>query len=471
MKTRIIFYILFTSVLVFGCKKDDEINISSPLIQPVHDLKYELFSNEDSVRITWMDSNSGRETKTIIRHTDGITILEKGKQSATFGIVETNKEYSYTLKIKDAVENIYSLGQTIHFTRNGAYNISDIAMKQEEDSVLISWKLPSEELGEINISWNSESESGSQKLNGSAKNFKIVGLALDSYSFTFTTKNTGGQSSHTKFQSFRVGPTKVGFLSRCADMAAIVDDDEKAAATWFFNNYNNSAFISFDEIKNGTVDLSQFRVIWWQSDEVGGKDLPAIAKDPTVIQAISDYHKGGGNLLFTVFASYYIQDIGRLPKNDFAEAYNVGDGEGGNNPDVWVLQVKLKAYNYSTHPIYKDMIVNNGEQVPLIGSGWKEDHNCNWGGLPAVNGFANDDDTFVPFLMNKYGITNLASWGGIGDYWQAGLIETSPFGEYKGSAICIGIGAYEWNQNDKVNQYQSQIEKLTENSIEYLKTK
>ncbi|HNQ37894.1 MAG TPA: DUF4960 domain-containing protein [Prolixibacteraceae bacterium] len=476
MKTKIVFLLMAAVLLITGCQKDEEIEITDPMLKPVSDLKYEFFANNDSIKLSWNNPNTPAGVSTIIRHTNGITVLGGAQSSANFGIIETNKDYVYTVKVKSTAENVYSLGSTVRFVREGAYNVSDITFRQEEDSVIINWKLPQGgALGNILISWKSDVANGTKTLGGGESQLKLVGLPLAAYQFAFVTKDAQGKSSHTSYQPFRVGPTKVGFLSKYPNASSIIDDDEIAAAQWFFKTYSNSAFISFNDVKNGSVDLKQFRVIWWQSDELGGKDLPAIAKDPAVVQAMADYHKQGGNLFLTTFATYYLQTIGRLPKEKFAESNNYGDGAGGVNPDVWAVSVNLKSFNYATHPLYRDLIINNtgnnGKEIPLIGAGWKEDHNCNWGGIPAMQGFANDDDAFVPYMLNTYGFINLGSWGHVRDYWQGGIVETTAFGSFKGSAIAIGLGAYEWNQNNGVNPYQSQIEKMTKNAIEYLKTK
>lgn len=476
MKTKILYLLMAVVLLISGCRKDEEIEIADPMLKAVNDLKYEFFANNDSIRLTWENPNDQSGLSTIIRHTNGLTVLGGDRNSAKFGIIETNREYVYTVKLKSSTANVYSLGSTVRLTREGAYNVKDITIRQEEDSVLISWSLPQGGgLSNIVVTWKSDAANGSRTLGGTETKLKLVGLPLSAYQFAFVTKDAQGKSSHTSYQQFRVGPTKVGFLSKYPNAASIVDDDEIAAAQWFFKTYANSAFISFNDVKNGSVDLNQFRVIWWHSDELGGKDLPAIAKDPAVVEAISNYHKQGGNLFLSIFATYYLQTIGRLPKEKFAESNIYGDGAGGVNPDVWAVSVNLKSFNNASHPLYRDLTVNNtgnnGREIPLIGAGWKEDHNCNWGGLPAMAGFANDDDAFVPYMLNNYGFINLGSWGHVRDYWQGGIVETTAFGSFKGSAIAIGLGAYEWNQNNGVNPYQSQIEKMSKNAIEYLKTK
>jgi len=65
----------------------------------------------------------------------------------------------------------------------------------------------------------------------------------------------------------------------------------------------------------------------------------------------------------------------------------------------------------------------------------------------------------------------LGMWDGIGDYFMAGILEFQPKNDYQGSSLLIGIGGIEWNQNGTVNPYQSNIQQLYKNAIDYLKTK
>jgi hypothetical protein len=49
--------------------------------------------------------------------------------------------------------------------------------------------------------------------------------------------------------------------------------------------------------------------------------------------------------------------------------------------------------------------------------------------------------------------------------------ENMPNNNFKGTAIAIGVGGFEWNQNSGLNIYQKNIEDITKNALEYLKTK
>jgi hypothetical protein len=473
MRSLIVFVLAFL-FLATSCYKRDIEDVKPSALLSVENLSFSYFADNDSVQVNWTNPNLNAGLTAIVRHSEGIFVLPGAQTSLKYGIIKTNTDYTFTVKLRDTLGN-YSLGNTVRFNRSGASNVSNIRFVQEEDTVFVSWSLPTNEtLNKIRVEWNSPEFSDFRELNGNETSLKLVGLALANYKFKFVTTNSQNLGSHTQYEQFRVGPTKIAFLSVYPNIGSIIDDDEIAAAHWFAENVTNSEYITFQQILDNTVDLSQFRVIWWHSDEVGGKDLPAISKQPAVINAINDFYKAGGNLLLSIHATMYLEHLGRIPQG-FSAGKAIGDGLGGSNPDVWTVSTNLKAYDYSGHPIYKDMVMNNtgnnGKEFPLIGPGWKEDHNCNWTDVPAPHGFSNGDDTFIPYLQNTFGVKMLGAWGHVRDYFMIAIGEMMPVGEYQGSAITIGIGGYEWNQNDAVNPHQGQIEKLTFNAIQYLKSK
>lgn len=469
----IIIILLASLFLVTGCYKREIEDVLPPVLSSVKDLSYNYFAENDSVEVSWTNPNNGGGLTSVINYSGGVMVLPGEQTKLTYGIIKTNTDYFFTIKLKDTLGN-YSLGQTLRFTRDGASNVSDITFVQEEDTVFVSWTLPGEALNSIKVNLKAEGYNDTHNLSGTTTTLKLVGLPLSAYQFTFSTTNVQNQVSHTQYESFRVGPTKIAFLSVYPNIGSIIDDDEIAAAQWFDSNITNKQFITFQQILDGTVDLNQFRVIWWHSDEVGGKDLPDIAKNPLVLETINQFYKSGGNLLLSIHATMYLEHLGRIPAG-FSGGKAIGDGGGGNNPDTWTVSTNLKAFDYSGHPIYKDLTVNNtpnnGKEIPLIGPGWKEDHNCNWTEVPAPHGYSNGDDTFIPYLANTFGVKMLGAWGHVRDYYMVAIGEMMPFGAYQGTAITIGIGGYEWNQNSGMNPNQQQIQTLTKNSLLYLKSK
>ena len=51
-----------------------------------------------------------------------------------------------------------------------------------------------------------------------------------------------------------------------------LNSEELTACKWMLQNIPNSLYASFTDIKNGTVDLSECKVIWWHYHKDGGVD-------------------------------------------------------------------------------------------------------------------------------------------------------------------------------------------------------
>ncbi|QIA09161.1 DUF4960 domain-containing protein [Draconibacterium halophilum] len=269
----------------------------------------------------------------------------------------------------------------------------------------------------------------------------------------------------------------IGFLGTATNVSGITEDDQQAAAEWFFANYDNGKYISFDAIKNGEVDLNDFRVLWWYNDSE--RDLPAIAHDATVLNKMNEYYQNGGNLLFNGYACGYFWTLGRL-----TNTYNmvIGDGAGFENGDTWAIGATIGAHDMTSHPIYNGITFNqdgDGYQwVPIIGPGYREDHNYVIVEAAGYHGYGNGDENAYAAFTSANKVRWLGVWGGIRDYFMAGVMELLPTDEYQGKAIYQGIGGFEFNQNaagelnpDGVNPYQSNINLITKNSLNYLSQK
>lgn len=260
---------------------------------------------------------------------------------------------------------------------------------------------------------------------------------------------------------------KYAFITSYDNIESIEDDDEKAAATWFSLFNSNGDIITTSGIKNNEVDLSQYKVIWLHIDKENGTGaIPSILKDSDVKTKLTDYYKQGGNLLLTVHATQYIADLGRTTRRPSI----IGAGPSNFNADIWSINPNIgMTYNYITHPVYAGLSTNNTiythTTIPLIGSGQKEDHNSMWDlnsygySGSVVNAFETENNARV-----------IGTWGQVTDFCCAGIVEFLPTADYKGNCLAIGLAAYEWNQNDKTNEYLLNLRRLTSNALSYLAT-
>ena len=272
---------------------------------------------------------------------------------------------------------------------------------------------------------------------------------------------------------------KLGMFIGYDNVNAIEDDDEKAAAQWFNTNYvakGEGQF--FTPATINTLDAKNVRALWVAIDRVGIErgynNLPAAFNSDEAINAMKKFVQAGGNLLLTSHATQLIVPLERVTE---VYAPNIfGAGAGGDNPDEWGINAQIGVtYDHRSHAIYQGLVANTTQYTkpkhdffPMIGDGCKEDHNCNWD-FNLIAGLEDNPNKLVDF-ETKTSSTVLGAWQHVVDYACAGVIEFHPTTGFKGTILCNGIAAYEWNQNNVTNAYQSNIEKLTANSLEYLKS-
>ncbi len=461
--------LLGLAVLVMACQKND-IEVAPAQIAPVSNLQYNLTG--DTVLLTWtLPQNTDLLTVTV---NDGATTKELAANATSYkyGIVETNKEYVFTVKVKDN-KGAISLGELAKFKREGAHPVKDVSAAQNDVGVLVTWTAPDSAVAKIRLTLGSQTA----EVGPAETSYQFTNVAVGEYMITVVTTNSSNQASNTVHLPFKVGATTVAYLGIYSDSATLLataDDDEKGGAVWLFKTYPTSRYISFDQVKTGNVDLSQFRVIWWNYDVVGNSALPAIATDAAVVAKMTAYYKGGGNLLLNQHAARYFWTLGRMTA-DYPLV--VGAGAGFANGDTWGIGVNIgKKHDQSGHPLYKGITLttqSDGRKTfPIIGPGWREDHNMVIENIPGfLNLGPNDNEAAYNKFVTDNAVEWLGQWDGIGDYWMAGIMELKPKEDFQGSAFWIGIGGIEWNQNSGTNLYQATIEKLYKNAIDYLKTK
>lgn len=457
-------------MLAFSGCYDRDIEVAAPIVNPIENLHYTI--DDDTLRVTWNPLEKS-DLKVRITSNAEIKILDNAPASYKFGVVKVGKEYSFTINVLDEKGNI-STGRSFYFIREGGLSVESLMAKQKDDTkdIVLTWDLPKEKATKIEVRYDGKKV----ELGGDITSYTIPDAQEKVYNLGVVSFNEAGKSSETVYTTIRVGLTKVGFLgiqATKADFLKNADDDEIAAGQWFFSNYPDGDYISFEQIKAGEIDLSKYRVLWWIRDVVGAPGLlPTIALEPTVLTAMKNYHINGGNLLLNMHAVSYLWNIGRMtPQYPTA----IGTGAGSDNPDIWSVNVNIgEKHDESTHPLHQKIpYVMEGKRktIRLIGPGWKEDHNNVYVEIPGFYGLGNADENAYLKISDENQIRILGTWSGITDYFMIANFETYPNNQFKGTSIAIGIGAFEWHQNNNVNVYQKNIEDITRNAIEYLKTK
>ncbi|MDP4209227.1 MAG: DUF4960 domain-containing protein [Bacteroidota bacterium] len=473
MKKNLKIYLLFLLLPFFTAAcLEKEVFTVTPNLPAVSNLQYTL--SGDSVILTWnLPQGHDSLSVSVSPNPSGIP-LKMNATSCKMGIVEVNKPYMYTVKISDTKGNT-SLGQSVSFTRSGASPLKNATVVQVDNNVLFTWSLPDSAITGIVLKYTDQSNVvQTVNIPATSTSYQISNPAVGNYHFGLYTTNSRNQVSQNIYLDLKVGATLLGYLGSAPDSLSLVttaDDDIIAGAKWFFQTYPKARYISLNNVKNGTVDLSKYRVIWWNYDiDDGTSDLPAIATDGAVVAKMTAYHKNGGNLLLSTYAIQYLWNLGRMPSNIHL---SFDRGPGGLNPDVWGIGVNIgKKHNQSGHPLYKGIsMTTQGDgrvTFPVIGNGWKENHNCIII-VPSIYNLANDNELVYTNFTTQNNAVWLGMWDGIGDYFMTGIFELTPKDNFQGRSISIGIGGIEWKVNSGDNPYQSTINLLYKNAIDYLK--
>ncbi|HPF97735.1 MAG: DUF4960 domain-containing protein [Flavobacteriaceae bacterium] len=459
--------LLIVIAAIQSCSYDRDIeNDAENLVPPVVNLNVELVG--DIATITWDNPNYSGNVTIILTHNNGLELLDFSTSSYEFEISEVNVEYLFTVKLKDNDTGNFSLGETVSLMREGPQPVLNFTGVQEETNVILTWDIQDTNISGIKLTIDN---SEVIDLPSNATTYTLENAEFREYSFKINTINSQNQESPSRYLTFTVGPTKIGYLGLAADVASISDDDEIASATWLFDNYPDAEYISFADIEAG-FDLSEFRVLWWHYDkDDDNPELPAEALTTNVVSAITNFHANGGGLLLNTHAIEYLWTIGRITDNI---GKLKGAGAGFSNGDTWSVGINIGlVHDESTHPVYQglDIIQPDARKIiPLIGPGYREDHNfVLW--IGDYYGIGNANEQVYSNLFNDAKLRILGVWDGITDYWMMANFEAMPNEEFEGTAIAIGIGAFEWNQNDGTNLYQDNIEEITQNALEYLKTR
>lgn len=254
----------------------------------------------------------------------------------------------------------------------------------------------------------------------------------------------------------------VGFLGTAASSSDIENEDEKAAYDWFVKNVPNAEYISFSDIKSGTASLSKYSVLWWHLDGTT-RDLPAIATSSDVLTPLKSYLENGGSFFLSSWAVKYAASIGAT--KDGKEANNLWGETNGAEAVTLSEDWGICFTGHESHAVFtglsKPAGVNN--KVYLLSSGLKvRAHNALWN-------FAED---WVDYKSKSAweagnGGVGLASFQWDDANSSRAVMFEYPKSESKGGVICFGGEAYDWAVVG-TNKYQSNLEKITSNIIDYL---
>lgn len=264
----------------------------------------------------------------------------------------------------------------------------------------------------------------------------------------------------------------VAFLGVYPTKNDISNPDELAAANWFFANYNKAQYVSLDAVKNNTIDLTKFSIIWWHEDAT--QTLPDIAYNDVVVNAMKAYRAAGGNLLLSTFAARWIDAIGIVPA--FKGPNNVfGDAIGGQRQDGtnnWGISINPDHLN---HPLFAGLPLTPEKSYPVVYLLDKQAFRLNHVAWWKVNEWGNYGD--AAGWRSQTGGVDLAGPDGSNNTNSNITIAEFKKAAANGATIVFTPGSYDWyaepnpsnNTPSPANSYLTNIQQLTKNAIEYLR--
>lgn len=252
--------------------------------------------------------------------------------------------------------------------------------------------------------------------------------------------------------------TKVGiFIEKTTGL----DDDEQAAYDWFVSDEYNPGHGLVKEVFTpdniNSLSANDVKVLWIPINRQG--DNESVVKPSAIynhVETLKKYVQSGGNLYLTNHATLLTSAIGRIDEQ--YKPNTVSYGAPGENKDAWGVNPRFADMDYRGHVLYSDFVAGSKNDNYFLNSGTsKEDHNCLWTGVSSYTAFIKATNSHI-----------LGKWSQNGDTNNFGVVEFMPTKDYKGTILCNGLAAYEWNCKD--NEFVNNIKKFTENSISYLAT-
>lgn len=256
--------------------------------------------------------------------------------------------------------------------------------------------------------------------------------------------------------------TKVGiFIEKTTGL----DDDEQAAYDWFVSDEYNPGHGLVKEVFTpdniNSLSANDVKVLWIPINRQG--DNESVVKPSAIynhVKTLETYVQDGGNLYLTNHATLLVYEIGRIDEQYKPNTVTYAAAAG--NSDAWGVNPRFADMDYRGHVLYSGFVAgiknNLLDDNYFLNSGTsKEDHNCLWTDVSSYTDFIKATNSHILGKWSQNGYTN-----------NFGVVEFMPTKDYKGTILCNGLAAYEWNCKD--NEFVNNIKKFTENSISYLAT-
>lgn len=348
----------------------------------------------------------------------------------------------WTINVKNDEAKILS------FILNGTYKASI-----DEETKIITAKLP----GSVDITKLTPTIEVSEDAVVSPKSGVMTDFS-DPVEYTVT-DNTASQTYIVKVETISA-PSAIFLGSNGVQKMEDLCGEEREACKWMLANVDNSMFVSWDELRNGSVDLSKCQVIWWHwqnqpTENIGDFENGAKNTAMSCINTLSDYYKNGGAFILSRAAINFAAELGAVKDHLCANnCWGASDDGGEIIGGPWDFPAKDESCY-----LWDGLI--GGFPVKTLDAGYQIS-NCvsQWG-----KWMFNDGDFGLWEEMT--GCRVLAhGWDLAVTMWECPASDGN-FG--KGGIICFGSGCYDWySPNPYEENFHKNVGIITGNAFKHL---
>lgn len=283
----------------------------------------------------------------------------------------------------------------------------------------------------------------------------------------YVVKNNSAEATYT-VTVIAIDKPKALFIGSAATMNDL-DPEAKEACQWMLGNVEGSLYASFSDLRAGTLDLSECKVIWWHWHVDGGVDGHDVfmAKATDALETkneLRSFYENGGALFLTRYATNLPSFIGVTGDDEWTTPNNCW----GQNEDAAELCYGPWSFRIfdgqNDHPIWQNLIAGDNPQEV----------------------YCTDEGYHITNSTAQYHIGT--DWGGYDDHsaWEsrtggkilgvggdgAVVAWEYPAHDGKGGIICIGSGCYDWYsytfEPGYTENFHKNIATITQNAINYL---
>ena len=285
---------------------------------------------------------------------------------------------------------------------------------------------------------------------------------------TYTVRNNSAESTYT-VTVIAIDKPKALFIGSASTMNEL-DPEAKEACLWMLGNIEGSLYASFSDLRAGTLNLTECKVIWWHWHVDGGVDghdvFAAKATDALDTKnELRTFYENGGSLFLTRYATNLPSFIGVTGDDEWTTPNNCW----GQNEDAAELcngPWSFRIYDdKSDHALWQNLIAgDNAQEVYCTDAGYHITNSTaqyhigtDWGGY-------NDHSAWEARTGGK-----ILGIGGDG----AVVAWEYPAKDGKGGIVCIGSCCYDWYsytlEAGYVENFHKNISIITQNAFNYLK--